>query len=258
MEDDRCFIVAAIGPNATDILSPEVGGSFVSKQKAHRDWNEKISKLKNGKETVKNFALYNGKLYKETLKDGKSIKRTLHQICSRFFWPKMNLNIDRYVQSCVSCQGRKGVPDKPPGFLQCIKVDSPFEKIGMDLRGPFPLSLQGNKMIIVAVDYLTKWVELKAISTGKADDVAEFFWSKNYTPTTKRHHPQANGAGERMNHTLAAMLSMYVTTDQRDWDETLQCVIFAYNTARQESTGYSPFFLFYGREPKLRIDSELG
>ncbi|KAI9565174.1 hypothetical protein GHT06_008951 [Daphnia sinensis] len=183
----------------------------------------------------------------------------------------------------------KGVPDRPPGFLQCIKVERPFEKLGMDLLGPFPLSHKGNKMIIVAVDYLTKWVELKAMPTGKADDVAEFFVNQIFLrhgapeqiitdrgkcfvaeliqavvkklhtnhKTTSSYHPQANGAVERMNHTLAAMLSMYVSTDQRDWDETPQYVCFAYNTARQESTGYSPFFLLYGREPKLPIDLEL-
>ncbi|KZS05597.1 Uncharacterized protein APZ42_031179 [Daphnia magna] len=75
--------------------------------------------------------------------------------------------------------------------------------------------------------------------------------------TTSSYHPQTNGAVERMNHTLAAMLSMYVSSDQRDWDRNLQYVCFAYNTARQESTGYSPFFLLYGREPRLPIDLEL-
>jgi hypothetical protein len=84
----------------------------------------------------------------------------------------MALDITRHVQSCVHCQSRKGVPDKPEGLLQCIKVERPFQKVGIDLLGPFPLSTQGNKMIIVAVDYLTKWVELKAMPTGKADDVA--------------------------------------------------------------------------------------
>ena len=45
-----------------------------------------------------------------------------------------------------------------------------------------------------------------------------------------------------MNHTLAAMLSMYVSEDHKDWDVSLPFVCFAYNTARQESTGFSPFF----------------
>ncbi|KAI9565303.1 hypothetical protein GHT06_009091 [Daphnia sinensis] len=121
MEDDRCFIVAAIESEAPDILSPEGDDSVISKQRAHREWNEKISKLQDGKERVNDFALCNGKLYKETFKDGKNyrrlcvpvefrekilqayhdgivsghlgIKRTLQKTCSRFFWPKMNLDI---------------------------------------------------------------------------------------------------------------------------------------------------------------------
>ena len=56
-----------------------------------------------------------------------------------------------------------------------------------------------------------------------------------------------------MNHVLAAMLSMYVGRDDRDWDETLPHVCFAYNTARQESTGFAPFVLLYGREPRFPI-----
>ncbi|KZS10448.1 Uncharacterized protein APZ42_025092 [Daphnia magna] len=125
-EDDRCFIVAAIGPNAVNILSPEADCSIVSNQRAHRYWNEKISKLEDGKERVKNFLLCNAKLYEETFKDGKNyirlcvpvergkrilqayhddivsghlgIKRILHKICSQFFWPKMNLDITRYLE----------------------------------------------------------------------------------------------------------------------------------------------------------------
>ena len=63
-------------------------------------------------------------------------------------------------------------------MLQSIKVDRPFQKIGVDLLGPFPTSLKGNKMIIVAVDYLIKWVELKALPTGKADVVTQFMVEK--------------------------------------------------------------------------------
>ncbi|KZS09754.1 Uncharacterized protein APZ42_025939 [Daphnia magna] len=72
------------------------------------------------------------------------------------------------------------------------------------------------------------------------------------------YHPQANGAVESMNRTLAVLLSMYFSTDRHDWDDTLKYVYFAYNTARQESTGYSPFVLLYRREQKLLTLLELG
>jgi hypothetical protein len=49
--------------------------------------------------------------------------------------------------------------------------------------------------------------------------------------------------------TLAMMISMYITDEQTNWDEQLPFICFAYNTAIQESTGFSPFFLLYGREP---------
>ena len=63
-------------------------------------------------------------------------------------------------------------------MLQTIKVERPFQKIGVDLLGPFPTSVNGNKMLIVAVDYLTKWVELEALPTGKADVVTQFIVEK--------------------------------------------------------------------------------
>ena len=76
--------------------------------------------------------------------------------------------------------------------------------------------------------------------------------------TTSGYHPQTNGQVERMNHTLAMMISMYITPEQTNWDDPLPFICFAYNTARQESTGFSPFFLLYGREPTLPVDIFLG
>ena len=103
------------------------------------------------------------------------VAKTTAKITARFFWPGMRTYIYRYVQACQSCQARKSISRKPYGLLQCIKVEKPFEKVGIDLLGPFPLSFSGNRHIIVAVDYLTKWVETRAIPTGQAIDVANFF-----------------------------------------------------------------------------------
>ncbi len=149
--------------------------------------------------------------------------------------------------------------------------------MGIELLGPFTTSHSGNKMIIVVVDYLTKWVELEALPTGKADVVTTFLVNRVVLrhglpetmisdrgkcfladltqrtlhklgikhKTTSSYHPQTNGQVERMNHTLAMMISIYVAEDQKD-------------TSRQDTTGFSQFFLLSGREAILPIDVFLG
>ena len=315
-QEDRCTLLGAL---TREHPPPTDGWDIRGEQRSDQKWLGIINRLEQGMTTNPRYRLQDGRLYIQRFSEGKTslrlclpsifrhqvllayhddvlsghmgITRTLTKISQRFYWPKMALDVYRHVQTCQSCQGRKSVPKKKPaGKLLCIRVDRPFEKIGMDLLGPFPLSRKGNRMIIVVVDYLTKWVELRALPTGKAVDVAEFFVSQIFLrhgapqqvitdrgkcflaeltqavlkklqtnhKTTSAYHPQANGQVERMNHTLADMLSMYVSSHHRDWDETLPYVCFAYNTARQESTGFSPFFLLYGREPLLPIDLALG
>jgi hypothetical protein len=212
--------------------------------------------------------------------------RTLERISKRFYWPGMAQDVLQYCRACIQCQTRKSIPNKPAGLMMYIQVDQPFEKVGIDLLGPFPVSRYGNKYIIVAVDYLTKWVETAAIPNGTAEEVARFFVDsivfRHGAPktlisdrgkcfiadlnarvlkllqtnhaTTVAYHPQANGAVERQNHVLADMLSMYVSSDHRDWDEVVAAVTFAYNTSRHESTRHTPFYLLYGREAMTPTD----
>ncbi|GFV14198.1 retrovirus-related Pol polyprotein from transposon opus [Trichonephila clavipes] len=74
---------------------------------------------------------------------------------------------------------------------------------------------------------------------------------------TTAYHPQTNGLTERFNKTLADMLSMYVDVGQKNWDEILPFVTFAYNTAKQETTGFTPFYLLHGREAETTLDTML-
>ncbi|XP_035229279.1 uncharacterized protein LOC118201302 [Stegodyphus dumicola] len=71
---------------------------------------------------------------------------------------------------------------------------------------------------------------------------------------TTAYHPQTNGLTERFNKTLADMLSMYVDVEQKNWDTILPFVTYAYNSAKQDTTGFSPFFLIYGRDIQAPLD----
>ena len=64
------------------------------------------------------------------------------------------------------------------------------------------------------------------------------------------HHPQTDGQTERMHRTLEEMLRHFVHDKQERWENLLPAVQFAYNTAKQASTGHSPFFLNHQREPR--------
>ena len=97
-----------------------------------------------------------------------------NKICTRYYWLQMYENIRSYVQSCDACQ-RRGRP-KAKNELHPIPVDSPFYRIGIDFVGPLPRTSRGNKYIIVAIDYLTKWPEARAVRDATAKNVVKFLY----------------------------------------------------------------------------------
>ena len=65
--------------------------------------------------------------------------QTINAISKRFYWPKM-VNDIKNVRSCLSYQMRKAEPFEPDGYMEYIEVNYPFEKVGIELLGPFPYS----------------------------------------------------------------------------------------------------------------------
>ncbi|GFV33106.1 hypothetical protein TNCV_509451 [Trichonephila clavipes] len=216
--------------------------------------------------------------------------KTYDRIRKRFYWPGMYRNVVRYVMHCRECQRRKSVPQRPPGRLVPIPpAIAPFHRIGIDLLGRFPKSAHGNKWIIVCTDYSTRYAITKVLPTAEVAEIAKFlleeivlrhgaprviitdrgavFRSRLVSSLvdlcnidhrfTTAYHPQTNGLTERFNKTLADILSMYVDVEQKNWDEILPFVTFAYNTAKQETTGFTPFYLLHGREAETTLDTML-
>ena len=175
---------------------------------------------------------------------------------------------------------------RPP--LTPISVAGPFDRIGIDVI-QFPQLHTGNQYALVIMDYLTKWPEVFAISDQSAATIAkvlvEEIVSRHGVPAeilsdrgraflsglmknvelllgfhkvnTTTYHPQTDGLVERFNRTLTTMLAKTVEKGGKDWDKHLPFVLFAYRACVQESTRESPFYLLYGRDPRLPTEKML-
>nr|GFB10793.1 reverse transcriptase domain-containing protein [Tanacetum cinerariifolium] len=95
---------------------------------------------------------------------------------SGFYWPSIYKDAFELVKHCDSCQRQGKVSQRdemPQNFIQIYEI---FDVWGIDFMGSFPSS-KGNKYILVAVDYLSKWVEAKALPTNDARVVVKFLKS---------------------------------------------------------------------------------
>nr|GEV30731.1 reverse transcriptase domain-containing protein [Tanacetum cinerariifolium] len=93
-----------------------------------------------------------------------------------FFWPTIYKDAHEFVKNCDSCQRQGKISQRDEMPQNSIQTCEIFDVWGIDFMGPFS-SLQGNKYILVAVDYLSKWVEAKALPTNDARVVCKFLKS---------------------------------------------------------------------------------
>jgi hypothetical protein len=214
-----------------------------------------------------------------------SKERMMDKMKNRYYWPQMFEDIKIFVETCDSCQRRGKAKRNEP--LHPIPVGEPFYQIGIDYVGPLNRTKQGNKYIIVAMDYLTKWPEAKPVSEATAAETVKFVYEdiicRHGCPgriLTDRgthfnnqllngllkkfqvehllstpYHPQTNGLVERFNRTLLDALAKTANEHLDEWDKYIAPILFAYRTNRHSTTKITPFFLVYGREAKLPTDS---
>ncbi|GJY86364.1 reverse transcriptase domain-containing protein [Tanacetum coccineum] len=94
---------------------------------------------------------------------------------SRFYWPTIFRDASRYIRDCNACQRTGNISSRNQMPLTNIIVSEIFNIWGIDFMGPFPSSLN-NKYILVAIDYVSKWVEAEALPTNDARVVVKFLW----------------------------------------------------------------------------------
>ncbi|XP_035255606.1 uncharacterized protein LOC118217726 [Anguilla anguilla] len=213
------------------------------------------------------------------------MQKTLERVADRFHWPGMRRAVEDYCRSCEVCQRTSPVRPPPAPLIPLPIIETPFERIGLDLVGPLPKSARGHNYILVILDYATRYPEAVPlrVATSKAiarelvhlvsrvgipkeilTDQGTPFMSKVMADTchllrvqhlrTSVYHPQTDGLVERFNQTLKRMLRKIVAADGKDWDQVLPYVLFAIREVPQASTGFSPFELLYGRRPRGLLD----
>ena len=212
--------------------------------------------------------------------------KTLNRLRERFYWPGHTEDVHKWCQQCTECAMRKTPVPKQRAKLTNILPSYPLQLVAVDLLGPLPESSQKNSYVLVVSDYFTRWTEAYALPNQEAGTVAkklvdEFLFRFSLpeqlhsdqgrqfesriikelahllqirkTRTTP-YHPQSDGLVERFNRTLLAMLSTAVADHPWDWEDQLRSLCYAYNSSVHASTGYTPFFLMFGRQARLPVD----
>ena len=101
------------------------------------------------------------------------LKRTLKRVIQRYYRPFLKEAITIFCQSCDSCQKIKAAPPKRKAELILILPLRPGELITFDIAGPFVVSSNGNKYLIVICDHFSKFVSIYALKETSAETIAD-------------------------------------------------------------------------------------
>lgn len=219
----------------------------------------------------------------------QGIERTTELVRQRCYWPGMSTDIKQWVQQCERCQVAKDSAPIPHSYMGHLLASQPNEVLAIDFTILEP-TRSGVENVLVITDVFSKYTVAVPTRDQRATTVAlaltnEWFY-KFGVPSrihsdqgrcfesallhqlchlygveksrTTPYHPAGNGQCERFNRTLHNLLRTLPLPRKQDWASCLPQVLYSYNTTPHQSTGESPFFLMFGREPKLPIDFVLG
>nr|GEV90642.1 DNA-directed DNA polymerase [Tanacetum cinerariifolium] len=203
---------------------------------------------------------------------------------SGFYWPTIYKDAFELVKNCDSCQRQGKISQRDEMPQNSIQVCKIFDIGGIDFMGPFPSS-KGNKCILVAVVYLSKWVEAKALPTNDARVVVKFlkslfsrfgtpkaiisdrgthFYNNQFTRVMSKYevthhlstayHPQTSGQVKVTNRGLKQILERTMGENRALWSDKLEDALWAFRTAFKTPIGCTPYRLVYGKACHLPLE----
>ena len=214
----------------------------------------------------------------------QALRKTLDRLQEAYKWPGQRRDVAKVLAQCERCAINNGRREYPPPTDMPVAA-YPGQIVGMDMCGPFPVTPHGNRYILTVIDHCTGWVEVKPLPTKESQHVLRYL-EQEYLPRygapeivitdqgqefnavpvnqymkevgierrrASPYHPQTNGHIERFHRTLKDMIRKLVNHKASDWEDCLGQALWAHRISTSSVTGFTPFYLQYGRRPRAPL-----
>ena len=223
----------------------------------------------------------------------RQVRAVIGYFNTRYWAPASAKLIESYIRSCSICQkfSKNNILQAPGYSPKGVDV---FSHWSVDFAGPFPEDTHtGSRYVIFAVDFLSRWVEAKAVRNADAASAATFLYEdvicRYGTPETLQsdngshfineiitnlntilgiHHkrstpyyPQSNGRVERVVGTIKTSMKKAVdelgadSNEKIPWTGCLAAVLWVYRCTAHSTTRVSPAFLVFGSNIRLPLEN---
>ena len=210
----------------------------------------------------------------------QGLERAMMLLRPRCYWPRMLRDTEEWIKNCERCNLSKLEKVKSP--LGTLTATRPFEVVAIDFT-LMDRASNGCETILVMTDVFSKYTVAVPTMDQRATTVARMLikhWFRRFglplrlhsdqgrdfeghlirdlchlynvkKSRTTSYRPQGNGQCERYNRTLHGLLRVLPAEKKKKWPDFLEEVVYYYNTTPHSSTGYSPFYIVFGREARI-------